>query len=61
MVVDGAVHEERAHLMKLGALEWFGQYIRPHLLGRAKFKIYFACAVEMTNEEVFCFDMIGSF
>ena len=47
------------HEAKLGALKGLGKDIGPHLLGGAVLKIEFTCVVEMTNEEVFGFNMFG--
>jgi hypothetical protein len=58
-VIDRAIHQECMHKVKLGALERFGEDIGPHLLGGAVSKIEFTCVVEMTNEEVFGFNMFG--
>ena len=46
-------------MAKLGALKRFGEDIGPHLFGGAVLKIEFTCVVEMTNEEVFGFNMFG--
>ena len=39
----------------------FGKDLCPHVFGRTILKIKFSQIVEMTNEEVFCFDMFGPF
>ena len=58
-VIDRAIHQECTHKAKLGALKRFGEDIDPHLLGGAVLKIEFTGVVEMSNEEVFGFNMFG--
>ena len=60
-VINGAIHQERTHEAKLGTLERFGKDVCPHVFGRTILKIKFSGIVEMTNKEVFCFDMFGPF
>ena len=61
MVVNRAIHEECTHEAELGALEGFCKNVRPHVFGGTILKVEFACVVKVTNEEVFCFDVFGSF
>ena len=60
-VINGAIHQERMHEAKLGTLERIGEDVCPHVFGRTILKIKFSGIVEMTNKEVFCFDMFGPF
>ena len=60
-VINWAIHQEIMHDAKLGTLERFGKDVCPHVFGRTILKIKFSRIVEMTNEEVFCFDMFGPF
>ena len=61
LVINGAIHEECTHEAELGSLKGFRKNIRPHVFGGTILKVEFSCVVKMTNEEVFCFDVLGSF
>ena len=61
LVINGAIHEECTHEAELGSLKGFRKNIRPHVFSGTILKVEFSCVVKMTNEEGFCFDVLGSF
>ena len=61
MVIQWAIHEKRTHEAELSTLEGLSENIGPHLFSGAILQVEVSSVVIMTNEKIFCLDVLGAF